>query len=388
MGMENSILKEFHKKLNVAGLTFVLENGEVLTNGDERFKLTFRGALPKNKFIADAQMALADAYMDGLIEIEGDLRELIEQLYKTQAEFMYANPVANLIKKTVANSIKKSHKNAEHHYDIGNDFYKLWLDQAMIYSCAYFKNENDTLDTAQQQKIAHSLKKLCLKQGDRLLDIGCGWGQLIFSAAREYGVEATGVTLSQEQYKKVKESIEADGLGGRVAVELTDYRDVKNRSFNRIISIGMLEHVGKKNLREYFDTAYRLLEDGGVFLLHSITGPNEGGTNEWINKYIFPGGYIPGIKEVVQGAAESGFMITDMESLRRHYGRTLIHWTENFESQLEEVRKTKDERFIRMWRMYLNACAASFNTGNIDIHQLVLTKGLANDIPWTREYLY
>jgi cyclopropane-fatty-acyl-phospholipid synthase len=388
VGVENHILKDLHKKLAIDGLTFVLENGEVLTGGTERFRITFRDSLPKNQFLADPQMALAEAYMDGRVDITGNFREFIETLYLSQANFMQSGVAAKLLKKVAANTIKKSQQNVEHHYDIGNDFYKLWLDRKLIYSCAYFKDPQDDLDMAQRQKIEHSLKKLCLKPGDRLLDIGCGWGELMLTAAKNYGVQACGVTLSHEQRKRVEERIEEEGMTGRVSVELADYRDLKDHSFNKIISIGMVEHVGKKHLPEYFAAAYRLLTENGVFMLHSITGPKDGGMNEWINKYIFPGGYIPAIKELVTEAADAGFLITDLESLRRHYGLTLIHWAKNFEEHLDEVRQSKDERFIRMWRMYLNACAASFNVANIDLHQMVLTKGLCDDRPWTREYLH
>jgi cyclopropane-fatty-acyl-phospholipid synthase len=387
MWIENNILKGLHKKLAIDGLTFVLENGETLENGQERFKIVFHGNLPEKQFLANAQTALAEAYMDGIIDIEGNIRELIEAFYLSPSNFMKSVPVTEWLKKMAGNSVKASRENAERHYDIGNDFYKIWLDRSMSYSCAYFKNPDDDLDTAQRQKIEHSLKKLCLKPGDRLLDIGCGWGELILTAAKKYGVETCGVTLSSEQYKTVRERIAEEGLTERVSVELADYRDMKNRGFNKIVSIGMVEHVGKENLPKFFDVVHRLMPEKGVFMLHSITSPNEGGNNEWTNKYIFPGGYVPGIKELVAGAAESGFMLADAESLRRHYGLTLIHWAENFEAHLGEISNTKDERFVRMWRMYLNAGAASFNVGNIDIHQMVLLKGLYDDLPWTREYL-
>jgi cyclopropane-fatty-acyl-phospholipid synthase len=385
--IENDILKHLHKKLAIDGLTFVLKNGEVLENGLERFKIVFHGSLPEKQFLANAQTAIAEAYMDGVIDIEGNIRELIEAFYLSPSNFMKSVPITEWLKKMAGHSVKASRENAERHYDIGNDFYKIWLDRSMSYSCAYFKNPADDLDTAQQQKIGRSLKKLCLKPGDRLLDIGCGWGELILTTAKKYGVEAYGVTLSSEQYKKVRERIAEEGLTERVSVELADYRDMKSRGFNKIVSIGMVEHVGKENIPKFFDVVHRLMPEKGVFMLHSITSPNEGGNNEWTNKYIFPGGYVPGIKELVAGAAESGFLLTDAESLRRHYGLTLIHWAKNFEAHLDEIRSAKDERFVRMWRLYLNAGAASFNVGNVDIHQMVLTKGLYDDLPWTREYL-
>jgi cyclopropane-fatty-acyl-phospholipid synthase len=243
--IENDILKHLHKKLAIEGLTFALKNGEALENGHERFKIVFHGSQPEKQFLANAQTAIAEAYMDEVIDIEGNIRELIEAFYLSPSNFMKSVPITEWLKKMAGHSVKASRENAEHHYDIGNDFYKIWLDRNMSYSCAYFKNPADDLDTTQQQKIEHSLKKLCLKPGDRLLDIGCGWGELILTAAKEYGVEAYGVTLSSEQYKKVRERIAEEGLTERVSVELADYRDMKSRGFN-LISRKFTYHTFKR----------------------------------------------------------------------------------------------------------------------------------------------
>lgn len=288
----------------------------------------------------------------------------------------------------VKNNIKNSKKNIEFHYDVGNDFYKLWLDDTMTYSCGYFKSQNDSLTDAQKNKVDHILKKLNLKEGETLLDIGCGWGELIITAAKKYKVKAMGVTLSTQQFEKVKKRIESEGLNELVEVELTDYREIKNRKFDRVVSVGMLEHVGKDNLSEYFSTVKELLNDKGVSLLHCITNTSDSGTNSWINKYIFPGGYVPSIQELVNYMSEKNFNVIDVENLRLHYGKTLECWASNFENAMPEIEKMKDETFIRMWRMYLNSCAASFNCGNINLHQFLFTKGVNNDLPWTREYMY
>ena len=272
----------------------------------------------------------------------------------------------------------------------GNDFYKLWLDETMTYSCGYFCSGEDSLAKAQENKVEYILKKLNLKEGQTLLDIGCGWGGLILAAARKYKVKVLGVTLSAEQYAAVENRIEEEGLCGLAEVQRIDYREIRDRKFDRIVSVGMLEHVGKDHLHEYFSHVNQLLAKGGLSLLHCISGihESEGGTNSWINKYIFPGGYIPSIQELVGHMSKEGFHLIDAESLRRHYGRTLEHWAANFETALPEIRKNKEDSFIRMWRLYLNSCAASFNTGNIDIHQLVFTKGINDHIPWCRDYLY
>ncbi len=356
--------------------------------GEPKFKIIFNEPIPKGDIINDPSMALGEGYMSKKLDIEGSVQEVIESLYNNKDSFLkHSEKYEKLIKK-FKSTIKTSKENIAFHYDIGNDFYKLWLDDTMTYSCGYFKNDTDSLNQAQTNKVQHILKKLNLKEGQSLLDIGCGWGELIIAAAKQYKVKAVGITLSSEQLEKANTRIKAEGLENLVEVRLADYRELKNISFDRIVSVGMLEHVGKDNLTEYFSIVNNLLKDKGVSLLHCITGVNEGGTNTWIDKYIFPGGDLPAIKNLIRDIAEQNFELIDVESLRRHYGRTLEHWTKNFENALPEIEKTKDEMFIRMWRMYLNSCAASFNSGNINIHQILFAKGVNNELPWTRDYMY
>lgn len=365
-------------------------DGEVERYGtdESEFEIIFNEPIPKADIINDPSLAFGEAYMSKKIDIEGSVQKVIESLYNNKESFLSnSGKYANLIR-IISNNVKRSKENIQFHYDIGNDFYKLWLDDTMTYSCGYFKSPNDSLNTAQKNKVDHILKKLALKEGQTLLDIGCGWGELIITAAKKYKAKAMGITLSSEQLAKVNERIKIEGLSDLVEVQMADYRELKNRTFDRVISVGMAEHVGKDHLGEYFSSVHNLLNNHGVSLLHCITGVNEGGTNTWINKYIFPGGYIPAIKELVCQIVEQGFYLADVESLRRHYGRTLEHWSENFENALPQIRKIKDEAFIRMWRLYLNSCAASFNCGNIDIHQFLFTKGISNELPWTREYMY
>ncbi|MDP4162696.1 MAG: cyclopropane-fatty-acyl-phospholipid synthase family protein [Bacillota bacterium] len=365
-------------------------DGEKVKYGDSEpnFKLIFHDVVSKSELLQNPSIAFGEAYMDGVIEVEGDLKKLIASMYKNQESFLSNSKIYAYLLKKISNTSKQSKENVAFHYDIGNDFYKLWLDETMTYSCGYFKTPEDSLKTAQQNKVAHILKKLNLKEGQTLLDIGCGWGELVITAAKKYGVKATGITLSEEQYERVKERISTENLADSVEVQLIDYRELKKKSFDRIVSVGMLEHVGKDHLHEYFRKVNELLNHGGLSVLHTITSPRDGGTDAWIDKYIFPGGYIPSTKELVNHIADEQFHLVDLESLRRHYAKTLEKWAENFENVLEEVRKTKDERFIRMWRLYLNACAASFETGNIDLSQFIFTKGINDSIPWTREYLY
>lgn len=365
-------------------------DGEKVQQGEgtPKFSLIFHDVIPKAELMQNASVAFGEAYMNGIIEIEGSIKEVIASIYNKQESFLGGSKMYASLMKKISNTTKRSKENVTFHYDIGIDFYKLWLDETMTYSCAYFKTNNDSLKTAQQNKVAHILKKLNLQEGQTLLDIGCGWGELIITAAKKYGVKATGITLSTEQFERVKDRILEEQLEDSLDVKLIDYRESKKQKFDRIVSVGMLEHVGQEHLNEYFQKVNELLEDGGLSVLHTITTQKEGATNAWIDKYIFPGGYVPSISELVNHMAENKFLLIDLESLRRHYEKTLDMWSENFENVLDKVKMTKDERFIRMWRLYLNACAASFQVGNIDLTQFIFTKGTNNSLPFTRNYMY
>jgi len=356
--------------------------------GDTKFRIILREPIPKLEIFGDSSLAFGEAYMQDKLEIEGSVRDVIESLFKNQESFLHQNTAYLKLAKFISNGVRKSKENVQYHYDIGNDFYRLWLDDTLTYSCAYFKSPEDTLVQAQKNKVDHILRKLNLQEGQRLLDIGCGWGELILAAAQKYHVKALGITLSQEQYEQVRSRIEHEHLQDWVEVQLLDYREIKDQVFDRVVSVGILEHVGKEHLSEYFATVQKLLVDGGIFLLHSITGRDEMGTNSWINKYIFPGGYIPMVSELIRQMESHDFYLLDVESLRNHYTRTLEHWTHNFEQALPEIREGKDESFIRMWRLYLQSSAASFNCGNIDLHQFLISKGPNNHLPWTRDYIY
>ena len=363
---------------------------EKFGEGNSNFKIFINENIKEKDILRDPFLTLGEAYMNKAIDFDGNIQTIIESIYKNKDSFLHKASVFSKLYNVTKHSIRQNKKDIQAHYDLGNDFYSIWLDDTMSYSCAYFKTKEDTLYEAQLNKVKYILKKLNLKNGDKLLDIGCGWGELIIEAAKEYGVKATGITLSTEQVKKVNERIKENGLEDLVDVKLMDYRELLKEKikFDRIVSVGMAEHVGRKNIPGYIKDISELLEDEGVCLLHCITAQVEGEANEWIKRYIFPGGYIPSLRELVYNMGENNLHLIDAESLRLHYSKTLECWAKNFEDNLDKVRNMKDEKFIRMWRLYLNSCAASFHYGVIDIHQFLFTKGLNNNLPMTRDYLY
>lgn len=392
MEINKNIVKSIAEHLSDRPFDLEYWDGEIIKygEGEPEFKLIIKNFPSKKELLSDPSVALGEAYMKGDIDIEGDLQKFFESIIRNKDSFMNKNTVFRLASKIKAPSLIKSKKDIAHHYDIGNDFYSLWLDKTMSYSCGYFKNPTDTLYDAQMNKIHHILKKLNLKEGQHLLDIGCGWGYLIIEAAKLYKVKALGITLSEEQFKKAKERIKQEGLEDLVDVQLMDYRNLEksNLEFDRIVSVGMAEHVGHANLPLFFKNVDSVLKESGLFLLHNITNLVETEGNKWITTYIFPGGYLPTLREELNIAADINFRTLDVESLRLHYMKTLEEWCKNFINHLDEERDMFDDEFLRMWHLYLATCAAAFHYWDIDIHQILFSKGINNTLPMTRKYLY
>ena len=392
MEINKNIVKSIAEHLSDRPFDLEYWDGEIIKygEGEPEFKLIIKNFPSKKELLSDPSVALGEAYIKGDIDIEGDLQKFFESIIRNKDSFMNKNTVFRLASKIKAPSLIKSKKDIAHHYDIGNDFYSLWLDKTMSYSCGYFKNPTDTLYDAQMNKIHHILKKLNLKEGQHLLDIGCGWGYLIIEAAKLYKVKALGITLSEEQFKKAKERIKQEGLEDLVDVQLMDYRNLEksNLEFDRIVSVGMAEHVGHANLPLFFKNVDSVLKESGLFLLHNITNLVETEGNKWITTYIFPGGYLPTLREELNIAADINFRTLDVESLRLHYMKTLEEWCKNFMNHLDEERDMFDDEFLRMWHLYLATCAAAFHYWDIDIHQILFSKGINNTLPMTRKYLY
>ncbi|EOU2086454.1 class I SAM-dependent methyltransferase [Clostridium perfringens] len=392
MEINKNIVKSIAEHLSDRPFDLEYWDGEIIKygEGEPEFKLIIKNFPSKKELLSDPSVALGEAYMKGDIDIEGDLQKFFESIIRNKDSFMNKNTVFRLASKIKAPSLIKSKKDIAHHYDIGNDFYSLWLDKTMSYSCGYFKNPTDTLYDAQMNKIHHILKKLNLKEGEHLLDIGCGWGYLIIEAAKLYKVKALGITLSEEQFKKAKERIKQEGLEDLVDVQLMDYRNLEksNLEFDRIVSVGMAEHVGHANLPLFFKNVDSVLKESGLFILHNITNLVETEGNKWITTYIFPGGYLPTLREELNIAADINFRTLDVESLRLHYMKTLEEWCKNFMNHLDEERDMFDDEFLRMWHLYLATCAAAFHYWDIDIHQILFSKGINNTLPMTRKYLY
>jgi len=355
-------------------------------------------------------LKLGEAYLNGCIDVEGEMESLFDiapWLQKLKLPFstkfkllcrvlrLPAVTQGDVSQQQRAISAARSNSRASiaHHYDVSNEFYKLWLDPQMIYSCAYFKNEQQSLADAQRDKLEHICRKLRLQPGQRLLDIGCGWGALVLWAAKHYGVRSHGITLSQQQYDYAQQRIREEGLQHQVSVELRDYRDMScDIQYDRIVSVGMFEHVGVKNFPLYFGKVKSLLKSGGLFLNHGITnktGWQKTDLTRFINHYVFPDGELARISDVSMAMEQAGFEVLDVESLRRHYAMTLRHWVRALEHNRQAAVRKSSEATYRLWRLYMVGSAYFFDEGSINVYQLLV--GHAHQplsVPLRRDDIY
>jgi len=342
---------------------------------------------------------LGEAYVQSKIDIEGKLTDVIDIAYGLAKNAVDRPGAGTSALQSVAryftHTKSSDKKSVQYHYDVSNEFYQQWLDPNMVYSCAYFENGDEDLAAAQLKKIDHILTKIQLQPGQTLLDIGCGWGALVIRAAQKFGARCVGVTLSQNQFDLATERVKAAGLADRIEIRLQDYRDVGGQ-FDRITSVGMFEHVGRKNLPEYFGRVCKLLADDGVVMNHGITSsdPDGGsvsyGGGDFIDRYVFPNGELPHISLALQAMQQGGLEAFDVENLRRHYARTLRFWSDAYEARSDVLRTLVDEEKFRIWRVYLAGCAYAFENDDVAIYQIVGRKAgrAANTLPWSRRYMY
>ena len=347
------------------------------------------------KLLFHPDLYLGEAYTDGQLIIEnGTLTDFLDLALMNigRSEFNIISYLTNKFRGsyrylTNFNFIKKSKMNVSHHYDISDDLYDLFLDPKRQYSCAYFKNDDDSLETAQNNKIQHIIKKLNIKPNQKILDIGCGWGSLAMDIAKSAQCEVTGITLSENQFNYCVKKAKELNLENQLTFKLMDYREL-NEKFDRIVSVGMFEHVGRKFYNKFFKQIDNLLDKDGVSLIHtigSINPPRD--PHPWITKYIFPGGYTPSLSEVTTPIEKAGLIVSDIEVLRLHYAHTLRHWKENCIKNKEKIISMFDERFFRMWEFYLAGCEMAFKWGDQVVYQFQLTKNYTST-PVTRDYIY
>jgi cyclopropane-fatty-acyl-phospholipid synthase len=391
--------------------------------GSPEFTLVFREPRPFRELILSRDpLRLAEAYFLGKVDVEGNLYAALQLKDYLQSLRLSAFEKAAFLsaalflgesadedtgstspgwRASLFTRLPGKHSRARDrqaiafHYDVSDDFYRLWLDEQMVYSCAYFEDADDGLDQGQRNKLDHICRKLRLAPGERLLDIGCGWGALIRWAAVHYGVSAHGITLSRNQYEHCLRQIAAEGLQDRVSVELRDYRDMAGDAvFDKIVSVGMFEHVGIGNFPVYFGTAQRLLKPGGLFLNHGITDETEGWRKSvstmFINRYVFPDSELDTVSNVQRAMEQSGFEILDVEALRPHYALTLRHWVQRLEDCREDALRHVSEPTYRIWRLYMAACALSFEAGDVGVYQILAARRAKgpHPVPLTRRDIY
>jgi len=387
-----------HLKKNVqAPVRLVLWDGrEVAFSADPAVTVRLKGTRAASAFMKPSLLSLAEAYIDGYADVEGDLNVAIRSAEAISRSG--PKPLFDSLPGPSRHSKRDDREAIGYHYDVSNEFYALWLDPRMVYSCAYFKREDDTLEQAQLQKLDHICTKLMLKPGEKLLDIGCGWGALAIRAAEKYGVDATGITLSENQFRLANERIRAAGLQDRCRVLLQDYRDVPGEGvYDKIASVGMVEHVGLKNLPLYFGIIRRLLKDGGVVLNHGITSVDPDsrsvgmGAGDFVEKYVFPHGELAHASLALREMAAAGLEVMDIETLRLHYAKTLWHWSERLEANLDAALEFAGAKRLRIWRAYLAGCAHAFEQRWVSIHQMLAVKTdnpSTNPLPWSRDWIY
>jgi cyclopropane-fatty-acyl-phospholipid synthase len=339
----------------------------------------------------DPEVGFGDAYMEGQIEINGNLVSFLEEAFRLirsrRKRNWYHRIFSRWLQLMQSNTREGSARNIRHHYDLDTDFYKLWLDDKLVYTCAYFPTASATLEEAQEAKLHHVCRKLQLQPGERVVEAGCGWGALALHMARHYGVTVRAFNISREQVQFARSRATREGLTGQVEFVEDDYRNISGR-FDKFISVGMLEHVGREHYRELADVIHRAIGDSGRGLIHFIGRNRSEAFSAWIRKHIFPGAYAPTLRESLEMFELHNYAVLDVENLRFHYAKTLEHWLERYECAVDRVSAIFGTEFARAWRLYLAGSIAGFRIGTLQLFQIVFAGSACREIPWTRAYLY
>ena len=386
------LARQIAAKVGGPEVAFALWNGEdaYSPSGTCHGRIVFldRGALYSTVF--SPELGFGDAFSAGRVEIEGDLIDVLARCYRSTdrgGAVAGKRSLLGRLPKPRSNTTTGSRKHIQHHYDLGNDFYRLWLDAEMVYTCAYYATPDATLEQAQVAKLDHVCRKLMLEPGQRVIEAGCGWGSLALHMAREYGVKVRAFNISKEQVAYARERASREGLDGAVEFVLDDYRNIEG-TCDAFVSVGMLEHVGVQNYRSLGAVIARTLKSNGLALVHSVGRNRPTPVNAWLEQRIFPGSYPPSLREMTAIFEPFNFSIIDVENLRLHYARTLREWLTRFDRAADTVRATYDEEFIRAWRLYLAGCSAGFFSNSIQLFQVVCAPPDNNDVPWTRNHVY
>jgi len=387
------------KKVNFKGKILILDSSDKIHefgSGPDNLKIKLTTKSIEKKLFRNPSLYFGEGYMNQEILIkEGTIEQLIDLITSCYDDFIQNNFIFRIYENFSGyikifqqlNEAVKSKQNVSHHYDLKEDLYKLFLDEDMQYSCAYFHNENISLDQAQIDKKNHIINKLQIANNMNVLDIGCGWGGMAIEIAKQTGANVKGITLSENQFNTASKRAQAEGLSEKISFKIQDYRN-ETHKYDRILSVGMFEHVGIKYFKTYLKKTYDLLKENGVFLLHTIGQRGiPTATSPFIRKYIFPGGYIPSLSDIINETQKLNINVTDIEILRLHYAHTLTHWYKNVQQNKDKIVKMFDERFYRMWEFYLLASKYSFiNMGNV-VFQIQIAKNI-NNLPLTRNYIY
>ncbi len=391
--VEKRLVRRLMARLGDPPVAVVVGNGHAAYSPTERSVGTvlIRDRKTLLRFAVHPELHFGDAYSEGNIEVTGSLPEVLACAFTCMAKAhtggLIRGSAARIIDRPRLNTPGGSRKNIHEHYDIGNDFYRLWLDGSMQYTCAYFPVPSATLEEAQRAKMDHVCRKLLLRPGETVVEAGCGWGTLALHMARRYGVKVRAYNISHEQVRSARERARAEGLDDRVDFIEDDYRNMRG-TFDVFVSIGMLEHVGARYYREFGRVIARSLKEDGRGLIHSIGRNRAEPMNPWIERRIFPGAYPPSLREMMEVFEPSAFSILDVENLRLHYARTLEHWLERFDRAKDRIGMMFDERFVRSWRLYLAGSIAAFAAGDLQLFQVVFAQPGRNALPWTRAHLY